>query len=91
MDEECLSSIGAMSVSGHELRPPMYVQRLMLTLRTVLLMVRDLLKSCHPDIDQVDGHIDGPTGDPLQDIVEDLLHALDEEFTGDVLRDIELV
>lgn len=90
---ECQSDlIGAMSGLGLEQQPPMFVQRLMHTLRTVLLMVQEVLKQCGGrDLDQLDGAGDEPLNDPLIDIIEELLAALDGEYTAGVLGDISLV
>lgn len=91
---ECQSDLtGAMSGLGLEQQPPMFVQRLMHTLRTVLLMVLEVLKQCGGrDLDlQVDGGHDEPLNDPLIDIIEELLTALDGEYTAGVLGDISPV
>lgn len=91
---ECQSDLtGAMSGLGLEQQPPMFVQRLMHTLRTVLLMVREVLDQCLPprlEGDQVDGP-PAPTGDPMLDIIDALLFELDGEYTAGVLGDISHV
>lgn len=74
---------GQMSELGLEQRPPIFVQRLMHILRTVLLTLRDILRECAP-IDQLDGMSED---DALLVGIEELLGLLDEEFTADAVGD----
>jgi len=91
--EECPSvPTGSTLPTGQEQRPPIYVQRLMHILRTVLLMFREVLTECLTPQDQVDGAIVAALGeDPIVELINALLTELDGEFTGDLLGDIVAV
>lgn len=79
---ECQSDLtGAMSELGLEQQPPMFVRRLMHTLRIVLLMVREVLDQCAPR--RGDLQVDGPGDDPMLDIIDALLREIEDEFIAD--------